>query len=249
MEYKITQGANDVSTIDGRKVTGFAAIIGNIDDGHDKIYNGAFRKTIKENGGRVKHFWQHDIMMPPVANILELKEVKREDMPERLTADHPEITGGLKVVREYLDTPRADEILTGIKAGALAEMSIGYDPVKFDYEEDKELGGMVRNLREIRLWDTSDVNFGMNSLTVSSSKLIQLESMVSSLLSPDALKEGRVLSKRNLERLRDALQTLNDVLLAAEPPADEDAGKILTPTDTIMQKLAKAELELQLILA
>lgn len=245
MEFKVIQSANDVSSIDGRKVTGFASLSGNVDSGKDRIFYGAFRKTLKENGGRVKHFWQHDIFQPPVATILELKEVKAEDLPPKLLEIDPTITGGLKVVREYLDTPRGNEILTGIKAGALTEMSIGYDPIKFDFEEDKEQGGMIRNLRELRLWDTSDVNFGMNSLTVSSSKLIELSTLVNSLLQPDALKEGRVLSKRNLEKLAAALQTLNDILLSAEPPSDEDE-KVFTDVSDVLGQIQKAELDLQI---
>lgn len=369
MEQKVTRGANDVNSIDGRKVTGFAAVMGNIDDGRDRIFSGAFRKTIKENGGRVKHFWQHDIMQPPTAMIVDLKEVKKDELPEKLVAEYPDLTGGLKVVREYLDTPRGNEILGAIKVGALTEMSIGYDPIRFDFEElkatDTEPGGMVRNLREIRLWDTSDVNFGMNPATVSATKkavpykdtgkadegtawsapslsdftadgwndlsageisrisahyafsanwpaenfgdlklphhlagtsgvgkavwrgvaaamaallgarggvsmpdadkrsvynhlskhyaefdkeppdlkLLELSIVIAPLLLPDALKEGRVLSKRNLEKLTAALQTLNDILLAAEPSDDE---KILTATEDIFSKIAKAELDLKL---
>jgi hypothetical protein len=51
-------------------------------------------------------------------------------------------------------------------------MSFAFDPVKWDYEEEKSednptgIGRLVRNLVELRLWDTSDVNWGMNPLTV-----------------------------------------------------------------------------------
>ena len=39
------------------------------------------------------------------------------------------------VTRTYLDTPRANEVLAGLKAGAIAEMSYAYDVTKWDYEE------------------------------------------------------------------------------------------------------------------
>jgi hypothetical protein len=52
-------------------------------------------------------------------------------------------------------------------------MSFGYDPVKFDFEEIKDgdaKGTLVRNLREVRLWDCSDVVYGMCSATQASIK-------------------------------------------------------------------------------
>jgi hypothetical protein len=46
-------------------------------------------------------------------------------------------------------------------------MSIGYTPIKMDYREERIDGEkvLVRNLREVRLWDISDVVWGANDLT------------------------------------------------------------------------------------
>jgi hypothetical protein len=81
------------------------------------------------------------------------------------------------VKRRYLETERGNEILAGLKADppAITEMSFGYDAVKYDFEEIKpgeedSYPVMIRNLREVRLWDTSDVNWGMNEATVASMK-------------------------------------------------------------------------------
>jgi len=38
------------------------------------------------------------------------------------------------VTREYLDTPRAQEVLANIKAGVPLQMSFAYDAVRYDYE-------------------------------------------------------------------------------------------------------------------
>jgi hypothetical protein len=70
------------------------------------------------------------------------------------------------VTRKYLDTDRGNEILEGIKAGAINEMSFGFNPIKYDFEDVD--GMLVRNLKEVRLWDTSDVNWGANPATVAS---------------------------------------------------------------------------------
>src|SRR5512139_1447881 len=123
MEYKNI--ALPVKEVDERTVTGFAAVFGNIDAGGDRIFKGFFKKTLSENAKRVRHLWMHDPMQPPTAVIKELKETGREELPEEVKQTFPEATGGLLVAREYLRTPRGDEILEGIKSGAIAEMSFG----------------------------------------------------------------------------------------------------------------------------
>jgi HK97 family phage prohead protease len=245
MEYKAIQLETKEIAEDGRTVTGFAAVIGNIDSGGDRIHKGAFAKTLQENGPRIRHLWQHDMGQPPVAAIKELREVGRGELPDGMKAD-ASIKGGLLVTRQYLDTPRGNEVLEGIKAGAINEMSFAYDPLKFDFEEVADDGEkmMVRNLREVRLYEVSDVLWGMNAATVASKgldfKLAQLDEILTSL------KAGRVLSARNLSRLKDALTVLNDILLAAEPPEDEaeKARRHMALTEQMRIRLAIAEREL-----
>jgi len=168
MEYK--SFISQTKEIEGRSVSGFAAIFGNIDLGDDRILNGAFKKTIKEGMDHIRHLWMHDSGSPPVAVIKELKEVSQSKLPDYIKEKYPEATGGLLVDREYLETPRGEEVLQGIKTGAIKEMSFGYAPIKFDFEELK--GKLVRNLREVRLWDTSDVNWGMNPATVAAKSAV-----------------------------------------------------------------------------
>lgn len=155
---------------DGRTLKGLSAVFGVMDQGFDLLHKGAFAKTLTERAGRVKHLWQHDMTQPPVATVLDLKEVGRGDLPKDMKDRWPDAKGGLLVTRKYLDTARGNEVLAGLKSEppAVTEMSFGYDAVKFDFEEigDGEHKGMLlRNLREVRLWDTSDVNWGMNILT------------------------------------------------------------------------------------
>lgn len=254
MEYKAIQLEMKEIADDGRTVTGIAAVFGNIDSGYDRIFKGAFKKTLKENTGRVKHLWMHDPFQPPTAVVKELKEVGAAELPATVRERYPEATGGLLVVRKYLDTPRGNEILSGIRDGALSEMSFAYDPLKYDFEPDKDGLTTVRNLRELRLWETSDVVWGMNDATVASKsfdfRLDQLERLAADLrdtAGPDG-KAGRVLSARNLTRLKEALAVLSDILLAAEPPdEDDDDGKsrrVLALTEQIRMRLAIAEREL-----
>lgn len=172
MEYK--SHISQTKEIEGRRVTGFAAIFGNIDLGADRIHKGAFKKTIKEGMDHIRHLWQHKFSDPPIAVINNIEEVTKSKLPDIIKEKYPEATGGLLVEREYLDTPRGEEVLQGILTGAIKEMSFGFDPIKYDFEEvEKGKGQLVRNLREVRLWDTSDVNWGMNPATVASKSAVQ----------------------------------------------------------------------------
>jgi HK97 family phage prohead protease len=162
MEIKYCPSA--VKKIDGRTVTGIYSTFGVKDAYNDIVHPGAYLKTLKENMRRIKFLWMHNPFEPPTAAIKSAQEVGKDGLPERILKDFPDATGGLEVTREYLDTPRGNEILTGIKADAITEGSIGYDPIKSDEEINE--GQTIRNLREIKLWDISDVTWGANAATV-----------------------------------------------------------------------------------
>lgn len=150
-----------------RVVTGFSSIFGNVDDGGDVIEPGAYRKTLAERGGRLRWLWQHDAGQPPIAKIVEIREAERDELPAELLSQFPEASGGLLVRREYLDTPRGNEVLAGLRAGAIGEMSIGYDAIQAEFPQGLAVAGrpVRRRLKEIRLWECSDVLWGMNAAT------------------------------------------------------------------------------------
>lgn len=163
--------------IAGRKVVGITAVTGNVDDGGDRIIAGAFSKTIAESAGRIRHLWQHGAdgwdygVTPPIAAVTRIQEVGRDALPGEVTRLAPLATGGLEVEREYLRTPRGEEILEAYKAGIPLEMSIGYEAIQkrwIDDDKERVSFGHYRDLIELRLFDTSDVNWGMNSATVGS---------------------------------------------------------------------------------
>ncbi len=162
--------ASAVKSIEDRTVTGIAAVFGNIDLVGDRIHKGAFKKTITENSRHIRHLWQHNYNLPPIARIDEIAEVGKADLPDQIRAEFPEATGGLQVKRTYLNTERGNEVLEALKTGALNEMSFGFDVVKFDISEETESADeksrlLVRNIREVKLWDISDVNWGANPAT------------------------------------------------------------------------------------
>lgn len=237
--------------LEERIVEGFAAVMGNIDDGGDIVHKGAFKKTLKERGSRVRHLWQHDMFQPPIAKILEIAEVPVEDLPDELKS-HPEVEAGLLVKRQYLTHDLAEAVFQGVSSGAISEMSFGFDPIKFRHGEVETDAGKqaVRHISELRLWDTSDVNWGMNAMTMAAKSSFMFTEF-SRLV--DEMKAGRVLSAANLERLKNALAVLEEILVAAEPADADDtnsteiievaaADKPLTKRiENLMQRLAIAE--------
>lgn len=170
-EFKSTLPGS-IKGIDGRTVTGIAAVFGNIDSVRDRLHPGSFAKTIQEAGRQAKHLWNHSFFDPPTAVIKNLQEVGRDALGAEILALAPEATGGLEVQREYLNTDRAEEIFEGIKSGAINQMSFGFDPVKWDYTNEGDGPDTyltrIRELREVKLYDTSDVNWGANDATIAS---------------------------------------------------------------------------------
>jgi HK97 family phage prohead protease len=233
-----------------RVVKSIFSVFGNVDDGGDRIWPGAFAKTIQERSSRIKVLWQHDSSQPPIGVPVSLEEIGRSDLPDDLKDQAPDASGALVASVKYLDTPRGNEVLSGIRDGAITENSIGYDAVKWDIEEDRDAKwGTIRNLREVRLWDVSPVVWGMQSLTTNvksldDPRLVSLARLVELLLAPDAMKVGRVLSSASIAKIQAALQTLQELLTAAEPPtsSDDEDGKALTVASVLM-RLSIAERE------
>ncbi len=144
---------------------GYAAVCGNLDDGGDIIESGAFKKTLAERGpasgrNRVKVFRFHDFHQP-IGKTLDVREVSRGKMPKDLLERFPGITGGLYVRGQISHTPAGDEVLTLMRDGVVDEMSIGYDSMKDELEEQE--GGAVRRIKELKLYCCDPVPLAMNA--------------------------------------------------------------------------------------
>lgn len=122
--------------------SGYAAVFGNRDSGDDIIEKGAFARTIKEDFDRIKILSQHNDCELPIGKPIELREDDK----------------GLFVRGKISDTQKGRDIRTLLQDGVLNELSIGYDPVEFEF--DSNAG--VRRLKEIKLWEISVVTWAMN---------------------------------------------------------------------------------------
>lgn len=128
-----------------RRVEGWAARYGNVDNGGDRLLPGSGAKTIAERlpRGLIKFFWNHELPL---------------GMPETLE-EHE--TGLLAVgtVNEHHDF---DKYLSLLEQGVASHLSIGWAPVKMQWaEEDDE---QIRDVAEYKLYEWSPVYWPMNEL-------------------------------------------------------------------------------------
>ena len=121
-------------------VKGYGSVFGNKDSDNDIIEKGAYRRTIKNNGSRVKYLYQHDITKP----IGKMKELYEDEK-------------GLVFVAEVPKTTFGNEVLELMKYGVIDENSVGIMPVKKDFDEDG-----IRVIKEAKLYEISAVTIAAN---------------------------------------------------------------------------------------
>lgn len=120
-------------------VKGYGSYFGNKDADNDIIVKGAYQKTIKENGERVKYLYQHN-MMQPIGKMNELYEDEK----------------GLVFVAEIPKTSLGKDVIELMKAGIITENSVGILPI---VKQDK---GDYRELKEVKLFEISAVTLAAN---------------------------------------------------------------------------------------
>lgn len=254
LSYKVAGAEFKVNDSEGGKADfeGFFSVFNNMDDGGDVILRGAFNKTIKEMGNRVKVLYQHNPMaiIGPRPDILEEQE-----------------KGLFAKGRIIKETFWGNEAFVLMKEGALNEGSIGYIPVA-DKTEWRDDG--ARLLREVKLFEVSPVPWGMNPLTeVAAIKALwgahlpgldheskqarEVEEYLTALLNiTNELKAGRVLSAHNLGIARnartacqEAVGALDNLIRAAEPDDDDEkSGHSALDTLALFNRLADLEASL-----
>ena len=124
--------------------SGFAAAIGNVDQGGDKIMPGAFLKTIKRNKGRVPVLAGHN------RSIQLGWGVSAEEKTKGLAVEGM-LDLNVQAAREHHSLAK-----NAVELGTSMGLSIGYSAPKTAYEGD------VRLLKEIELFEYSFTPFPMN---------------------------------------------------------------------------------------
>jgi len=120
-------------------VKGYGSVFGNVDSDGDIITKGAYTKTIKENGDRVRYLYQHN-MDWPLGKMINLYEDEK----------------GLVFEAEIPKTRLGKDVMQLIKAGVVTENSVGILPI------NKGMANGYRELREVKLFEISAVTLAAN---------------------------------------------------------------------------------------
>lgn len=145
IEYKSILGEVKDVDVKSRVITGYLSSFGNVDDHGDIVEKGAFSKTIVERGKNIFFLNQHDWKQPHGKFAL----LKEDDF-------------GLYFESEPLiDTSYSSDVLKLYEAGIVKEHSIGYQTILSDFDHKNE----VRHLKELKLYEGSNVTLGANSNT------------------------------------------------------------------------------------
>jgi len=131
----------EIADIDDKMgiVKGYGSYFGNKDSDNDVITKGAYQKTIKENGDRVRYLYQHDMSQP----IGKMKEMYEDDK-------------GLMFVAEIPKTTLGSDVLELMKAGIITENSVGILPIQKQMKDD------YREITEVKLYEISAVTLAAN---------------------------------------------------------------------------------------
>jgi hypothetical protein len=124
-------------------VKGYGSVFGNVDSDGDIINKGAYKKTIEENGNRVKYLYQHD-MDKPLGKIVKLGEDEK----------------GLYFEASIPKTTLGKDVIELMKAGVITENSVGILPIQ------KDNSGEYRELNEVKLYEISAVTLAANDQAI-----------------------------------------------------------------------------------
>ena len=178
----------------------YANAFNNLDSDYDISLPGSFKKTLRENGKRLRHFKHHD----------------RRQMPG-VVIDAKEDSIGLLITSQLImENPLGRETYEEYKAleaaGKQMEHSVGVSAIK--YEMDNETS--IRKVSEWKLWEVSTLTaWGANSeaLTVGVKNLkdASREELETELLYLKALLNISSYTELQLEQIEKQINYLNDI--------------------------------------
>ena len=197
-EPRRVKDAADAAMVDGGSVTGYAATFDRIPDTYgDVIAPGAFKKSLerwdalKDEGKYIPLLYGHSTD-DPAYNIGRVIEAVEDDR-------------GLRIVAEFdAENEKAQYVRKLVQEGRLYQFSFAYS-VNDAGPVELEDGGEAYELREIELYEVSLVQIPANQRAV----VTDIKS------APVEEKAGRVLSAKNADAIKEAINLLQSVLDSA----------------------------------
>lgn len=212
MQFKNIKVSNIKADSQENIITGYASHFNNKDSHGDIITKGAFAKTIQENKDRVKVLWQHN-MYEPIGKPTEMKEDDK----------------GLFTVSKISQTDVGKKAMILARDGVLNEMSIGFYPIKEEYDSEKK----ANMIKEIKLMEYSLV-------TIASNPLAQLTD-VKNLMSEYQYSKGNVMDIVAMELLKSIKALVKGDEPSKDTLTDEKSHEINSEADVkaIMEEIKK----------
>ncbi|AYN57482.1 capsid maturation protease [Arthrobacter phage Kepler] len=190
----------------------YASVFGNVDSYGDVVQPGAFADTLKDwadSGDFLPVLFGHN-MSDPEYNIGHVISAVEDEK-------------GLRVRAQLdLETPKGVATYRLLKGRRISQMSFAYDVLDGSWGEKDGLE--VYNLHKLKVYEVSVVPIGANQET----EVLGVKAAAAVLAG--AVKEGRVISAKNLDSLRSAHEAIGAVLASAEP-VGTDEGKASVPPE------------------
>jgi len=224
LEYKAVRVKVESVDLEKNEFLAYFSVFDNEDLGGDIIKSGAFKKTVKERGGKVHVLYNHDyhIRMP-----LGKTSVLKEDELGLLTRG------------KISETTDGKDMLVLLQDGVIEEGSIGYKVIQEEINKENN----TRILKEIKLYEVSFVPFAMNPearlVAVKSAENKQLMDKFDSLMEKmnqmiDKIGETKSLQEEEPEKSTPPIETAD-----AETLTDEEKTSLYLAKERLKREIKR----------
>lgn len=184
------------------EVVALVSVFNNVDYANDRVMPGAFAESIQwyaDNAKSIPFVWSHQWDNP---DAYIGKVISAQETPD-----------GLQVRAALFSTATAEHVRTLMKEGVVTEFSFAYDIL----DQGPAADG-ANELRKLHILEAGPTLKGMNPAT----RLVGVRSASVEMptASSTAAKAGRVLSSKNEDRIRNAVELLGEVLTTLETVSD-----------------------------
>jgi HK97 family phage prohead protease len=220
---KAVSGAPVDMEDNGRIITVYYSAFGNVDSDGDVIVPGAFTKTLKENGPRIWHLFNHSTEKP-IAKPFEMMEDGF----------------GLKARVKMPNTTLGNDTYELYKEGHITEHSIGFQTIKSQAKSG------YNEINEIKLFEGSSVLWGANANTPTVGVKSQVKSVlvdemgktIKSLRNGHFTDETFELLELKLKQLQQYLAEMEDEesVDLEEQPQISSEGTVEMPEDEALEE-------------
>ena len=221
--YQIKSDNLQLKNVDTKEgiVSGYFSSFGNKDSDGDIMIQGAFARSINNNGPgsqapRIKHLQNHNPSQP-LGVLIELKE-------DAVGLAYTSKIGSHTLGRDFLKMA---------ESGLITEHSIGFQILKWEKDEEQE----ATKLTEVKLWEGSSLTaWGANPLTplTEMKGVSDIESLDLRIKAIETFCKNTDASDETIQALLLQIKQMQQMLINATPPAKAQAPDSKAANDRIL---------------